>query len=70
MSSFSVITILVVSLIVSNIYWMIHVQILVNKIMSRSFAEYNRVIKPPVKQPASFHVEQPDDLSVLDSFKI
>ncbi len=64
---------LVVSLILSNAYWMFQVQRLVNKLMCRDFAEYQRVTHEPVRkkpEPQMFHVEPVDDLSVLDNFKI
>lgn len=67
-----IIPILVVSLLISNGYWMYQVHRLVNKLMCRDFAEYQRVTHEPVKKREMFHVEQevPEDLSILDSFKI
>lgn len=64
---------LVISLILSNAFWMFQVQRLVNKLMCRDFPEYQRVRHEPVKkrpEPQMFHVEPIEDLSVLDNFKI
>lgn len=64
---------LVVSLILSNAFWMFQVQRLVNKLMCRDFPEYQRVRHEPVRkrpEPPTFQMEPTEDLSVLDNFKI
>lgn len=65
-----IITILVLSLFFSNLFWMVTTHRLINKLMSRSFAEYSRAINTqqrPKPSENESYLEQ--DLSVLDDIK-
>lgn len=68
MIEYVIIGILLLCLVMQQGFYMIQMNKLINKIMSRNYAEYQTVQNPPMSQPMmqnGFTVELPDDLEDL-----
>lgn len=61
--------VLLATFIATNLFWAIQVHRLVNKLMSRNFAEYNTAInpQPEITRVAPDHLSEPDALSELNA---
>jgi hypothetical protein len=67
------ITALSLVLLLTNAFWAWQLHRLVNKLMSRNYAEYQMVAQPPATTPFAGKVELPDvrqDLGALDGFGV
>jgi hypothetical protein len=57
-------------MVYQQIFFTRQIQQLVDKLMSRTFTEYQQAITPPVKRARVEHKEAPDDLGSLHELQI
>lgn len=65
--------ILALLLLLTNTFWALQCHRLVNKLMSRNYAEYHQLTNPPEAQEKGIRVQLPDvrqDFGVLEGFGV